>query len=394
MSSTPTAPRLSSERALFGVPADVHYLNCAYMAPLAPSVEEASVTGLQRKRRPWEIAPEHFFDQSERARRLFADLVVPGGDPHRVALVPAVSHAIATVVKNVTVSAGQTVVVLAEQFPSNVHAWRRKTRENDAELVVVPRPDSATPGSSWSTAVVDSIDSRCAAVALPIVHWTDGTLFDVAAIGRRCREVGAPLVLDLSQSLGALPFDQEAVQADAVISVGYKWLLGPYAQGAAWLSERFDDGAPLEESWIDRAGSQDFRRLVEPTDAYQPGALRHDAGERSNFALLPGFIAALELVHRFRPEGIQDYCRRLCSGLIERLAEHGWVTAPAGERADHLFGIRSPAGVDLDVLAARLRERQVHVSLRGDAVRISPHLWCDETDLAALEGVLTTAVTG
>ena len=66
------------------------------------------------------------------------------------------------------------------------------------------------------------VGARTAIVALPNVHWTDGTLFDLVAIGERCRDVGAALVVDATQSVGALPFDVAAVQPDVLICASYK----------------------------------------------------------------------------------------------------------------------------------------------------------------------------
>ena len=63
------------QRARFDLPNDVAYLNCAYMSPLMTSVVDAGRQGVDRKRRPWLLSPPDFFEESERARALFAQLV-------------------------------------------------------------------------------------------------------------------------------------------------------------------------------------------------------------------------------------------------------------------------------------------------------------------------------
>ena len=102
--------------------AGVAYLNCAYMGPLPRRAVEAGRNGLERKARPWEIGVPDFFEPLERARSLFAHLV--GGDADGVCIVPSVSYGIALAAANLPVSRGQTIVVLSEQFPSNVYGWR------------------------------------------------------------------------------------------------------------------------------------------------------------------------------------------------------------------------------------------------------------------------------
>jgi selenocysteine lyase/cysteine desulfurase len=223
------------------------------------------------------------------------------------------------------------------------------------------------------------------------VHWTDGTLFDLEAVGRRCREVGAALVVDATQSIGALPFDQRRVQADCVISATYKWLLGPYSLALAYFGPRFDDGTPIEESWIARERSRDFQRLVEYQDAYLPGAVRFDVAERSNFFLAPIAEASLKLILEWGPERVQAYCAQLTAAFLDEVAGLGYsVEAPAW-RAAHLFGLRMPERVDLHALRDALALSNVSVSLRGSALRLSPNVYNDEVDVGALLEVLRTA---
>jgi selenocysteine lyase/cysteine desulfurase len=379
------------QRDAFNLPKGVHYLNCAYMAPLPGAVEDAVIAGLRRKRVPATIHPQDFFDQSDRVRERFARLV-GASDPARVAIHPSASYGVATAARNVALDAGSAVVLLGEQFPGNVYAWRRLAAEAGARVRTVDRPDSATPGAAWNETLLGAIRDDTSVVAVPTVHWTDGTRFDLEAVGERCRAVGACLVVDGTQSVGAVPFDVERVRPDALIVAGYKWLLGPYSVALAWLGPRFDDGVPLEETWIARAGSEDFQGLVDYVDDYQPGAVRFDVGERSNFALLPGLRAGLDLLLDWTPAGIVDRVERLSAPLLERARALGFRVEEPRWRSPHLYGLRMPPGVDLTELKTSLAARDVVVSLRGTSLRVSPHVYNDEADMAALAAVLAEAV--
>jgi selenocysteine lyase/cysteine desulfurase len=229
--------------------------------------------------------------------------------------------------------------------------------------------------------------------ALPHVHWTDGTRFDLERIGERARQVGAALVVDGTQSIGALPFDVARVQPDFVACAAYKWLLGPYGIGFAWVGERFAAGEPIEQTWIGRAGSENFGGLVDYRDEYQQGAVRYDVGERSNFILLPMVITALEQVLEWSGGDIQAYCAELLAGPLVGAAALGFGVEQHAWRAAHLVGLRAPAGVSLDRLDAELRRARVYASLRGSALRIAPNLYNDAADAAALLSVLEAVVT-
>lgn len=384
---------LTCRKEDFSLPEELHYLNCAYIGPLPRAAEEAGIRGVRKKRVPTEIGPGDFFEESDRLRRRFARLV--GADsPERVAILPAASYGIAVAARNTPVGRGQNIVLTHEQFPGNVYAWRRVARDSGAEMRVVRPPEvggGESKGRGWSRRILEAIDEDTAVVTLGHVHWTDGTLFDMRAVGERAREVGAAFIVDGTQSVGALPFDVSELRPDALICAAYKWLLGPYSLALGYFGPRYDDGVPLEETWIAREGSDDFSGLVEYVDAYQPGAIRYDVGERSNFVLLPMALASLDLVLEWTPEAIQRYCADLTRELLDEAHALGFEVEPEGWRAHHLFGLRMPEGLELERVRRALDERDVVVSLRGSALRVGPNVYNDGEDAAALADALRAA---
>ena len=382
---------LPCQREAFSLPEDVHYLNCAYISPLPKAVEAAGIAGIHRKRTPTRLHAPDFFEESDRVRELFARLV-GAPEPNRIAMIPAASYGVAIAAQNLPVEQGQNIVLLHEQFPGNVHAWRRKAEVSGAEIRTVVPPEGPHRASGWNERLLEAIDRDTAVVTVPQVHWVDGTVFDLMAVSARAREAGAALVVDATQSVGAVPFDVKEIRPDALIVAAYKWLLGPYSIGAAYLGPRFDDGVPLEETWIGRERSEDFQHLVDYQSAYQPGAIRYDVGERSNFILVPMLAEALRLVLAWTPEGVEAYCRRLSEPLVREAAAIGFSVEREEGRAAHLFGLRTPEGLEPTALKAELEGRKIFVSLRGSALRVSPHLYNDENDVDALVEALRAAV--
>lgn len=378
---------IPNQRDLFGIPDGVAYLNLAYMSPLPAPVRAAGIAGVDSKRTPWATLPEHFFGASDRARAAFARLV--NGDVDGVALVPSVSYAIATAIRALPTRTG-AVLVLADQFPSHVYPWRRLTQETGARLITVPRPADM----DWTQAILDALAAHpdIGVVAVPNVHWTDGGLIDLVRVGEAARFAGAALVIDGTQSFGAMAFDVAAVQPDAIAAGGYKWLMGPYSYGFAWFAPHMRGGVPLEEGWVNRAGSEDFRRLVDYQDAYQPGARRYDVGERSNFILAPMAEAALTLLLDWGVPAIAETLSGMTDAIAERAEAMGLSVAPRALRGPHMLGLTFPEGVP-DDLPQRLAAEQVYVSVRGDAVRVGPHLHVTEADIDKLFNVLA-AVRG
>ena len=376
---------LGDQRDLFEMPEDVSYLNCAYMGPQLREAREIGERAVARKSRPWEVTPGDFFEDVETARGLFARLV--GGEADGVAIIPSVSYGIAVAATNVTVKEGEEILILEDQFPSNVYTWRELAEKRGAKLITVPRPEDY----DWTRAVLDLIDDRTAVVAVPNCHWTDGSLLDLVRIGRGAREAGAALVVDGIQSLGAWPFDVSEVRPDFLMASSYKWLLGPYGCGFMHVGAAYREGTPLEHNWINRRGSEDFSRLVDYTNDFGPGARRYDVGERSNFILLPMAIAALRRILSWGVGNVSETIGEL-TDLVEAGAEDlGVQTVPREKRARHMTGLKLGPDAPGD-LAARLAAQNVFVSVRGGSVRVSPHLYNTEADVgrlfAALEGVL------
>ena len=368
---------LPDQRHLFTLPDGVTYLNCAYLGPQLRSVTAAGLEAVAGKERPWELTPDKFFTGAEALRSTFASLA--GADAEGVAFVPSVSYGVGVAAANLPLD-GRSTLMLADDFPSDVYGWRAA-----GPIVTVPRPAD----SDWTSAVLAMLDERIGVVAVPHVHWTDGTLVDLVRVGARAREVGAALVVDATQSLGAFPLDIEAVKPDFLIAAGYKWLLGPYAFGYLWAAPAHRSGTPLEANWISREGSEDFARLIDYRDAYQPGARRYDVGERSNFVLVPMAQAALSQLLDWGVAEIAETAAALTSYLAEGAAGLGLDVAPAHLRGPHLMGIRFPGGLP-DGVAERLAADRIFVSIRGDSVRVAPHVYNTEADcdrlLAALKG--------
>jgi selenocysteine lyase/cysteine desulfurase len=374
---------LPSQRALFELPDDITFLNCAYMSPQLRSVREAGEVALGRKAHPWTVRAEDFFSGAEELRGLFASLV--GAEAEGVALVPSVSYGMAVVSANLRVREGQRLLVLAEEFPSNLYPWRELAKRTGGSVFTVPRPEDG----DWTRAVLGALDERTALVAVPNCHWTDGTWVDLVKVGARAREVGAALVVDATQSLGALPLSVEQVRPDYLVSAGYKWLLGPYSQGYMYVAPQHREGRPLELNWIARKGSEDFARLIDYQEEFQPGARRFDVGERSNFMLVPMAAAALRQLQAWGVGSIQETLRGLTRRIAQGAQALGLEVAPEAYRVGHLVGLRRRGGYAPDV-PARLAARNVYVSVRGDNLRVSPHLYNTEADADRLFNSLET----
>ncbi|MFZ2906728.1 MAG: aminotransferase class V-fold PLP-dependent enzyme [Cyclobacteriaceae bacterium] len=383
---------LTSKRAQFTLPRSVTYLNCAYMAPLMKTVEKAGIKGLRSKRNPVGIKPNDFYTDTETLRLEYAKLINTK-EANRIVTIPSVSYGLATVARNLHIKKEQHIIVAGEQFPSNYYPWQSLCEETGASVKIISAPENFVDrGKRWNERILEAIDSNTRAVAIAHFHWADGTRFDLQAIRQRTKEVGALLIVDGTQSVGAVPFDIQKIQPDALVCAGYKWLLGPYSIGLAYYGDYFNNGKPIEESWINRKDSEDFAGLVAYQRHYQLGMLRYEVGEHSNFILVPMMIKAIEQLNKWGVNRIQEYCQSITTESISRLRERGFIVEDEGFRGSHLFGIRLPAGVDLKAVKTTLLKHKVYVSYRGNVIRVAPNVYNTENDLQKLVRVMSSVL--
>ena len=373
---------LTDQKEKFNLEPGHTYLNCATMSPQLRSVEEIGIRHLVRKSNPYDITSVDFFTERALLKERFAQLIsAPGLE--NISIIPSVSYGLASVVKNIDFEAGDEIVLTEAQFPSNYYAWKALEAEKQVVIKVVKAPPLTQGRASlWNKAVLDAIHEKTKVVSLPQVHWADGTLFDLKAIRKKAHSEGALLIVDGTQSIGAMPFSVEEIRPDALICGGYKWLMGAYGLGLAYFGEYFFDGTPIENNWINHKGSEDFSRLVHYNPEFKTGAARYDMGESSTFILTPMLSEGIRQILEWTPELIQEHCARITGDRLNKLRESGYFVEEADGRANHMFGIYGTK--DLDQLKSRLLENKIHVSFRGEAVRVSPHLYNDERDIEKL----------
>jgi len=378
--------KLANQRYLFDIPEDISYLNCAYMSPMMRRVRDAGVAGLGQKCHPWKITPPDFFTGADALREAFATLI--HAEPDDIAIVAAASYGLSTAAKNLPLGNGQTVIVVEDQFPSNVYPWRERAMEVGASVRTLRRP---TDGDLTAT-VIGAIDKTTAVVALPQCHWIDGSLFDVERISAVCRDKAIGLALDVTQSVGALPLDVRRIQPDFLAAATYKWLMGPYALGLLYVSKRWqEEGRPIEHNWIHRKNSDNFARLVDYQDGFASGAQRFDVGERSNFALVPAAEAGIRQVLEWGVENIAETLGSMTQTIAEQAKTLGLDSVPGDRRAGHYLGLTLDSGLPDDLLT-ELAKRNVFVSVRGSSIRVTPHIYNHERDIERLVAALTDIV--
>ena len=379
--------KISCQRYLFNIPDEIVYLNTAYISPLSIKVEKAINEGCNLETQPWKIDPElHFFHYIKETKVIFANLF--NVSYKNISLIPSASYGISTAAKNIKLTKTKNkILILKDQFPSNVYPWMELVRMQEGVLEVIDVLNETT----LTEEIINKISEEVAAVAIPNIRWTDGYIIDLKRISSACRKLDINLILDLTQSAGAMQIDLNEINPDFAIVANYKWMLGPYSTGFLYISDQFIDGAPLEETWIGRKNSEDFSKLTDYQSSYNSNSIRFDMGQRANFSLLPGVKASLEQLHNWGIKKIESTLYNNNKIVCKGLSEIGFDILDEKNRAPHFISARLP-GLDGDLVIKILKQNKIFISERSGFLRITPHLWNNEDDFFKLIDCLKSII--
>ncbi len=378
---------LHCQQELFSLDPDVHYLNCAYKAPLLKSAEEAAKKALIRDRNPFKIQGPDFFEDAKIIRQEFAKLIQTKEE--NIAIIPSTSYGLASVFKNLKCGPGKHAYCIENDFPSDYLTIKKWCSTQNAELRTLSFPKGIEGDLRESSQIIiDSLNSDTSVLLMSAIHWMTGENYDLKAIGNKCEELGIYFVVDGTQFVGAMPINVEENKIDALICAAYKWLMGPYSTGLAYFHPKLHNGEPIEESWINRKGSENFANLTDYNLEYAEGAGRFNMGQYSNFILLPMLKSGLLQINSWQPKNIQDYCFELGKPLFKCLEKLGIQFESEAKRAHHLFGIPLDESINLDILKNKMAEERLILSFRGNNLRVALHLFNNKEDINALIRVL------
>lgn len=355
------------------------YLISASLGPLSRRARAAADEHLDLWSRlgPEELWMDHALPKLQECRELFAGLI--GADSDEVAVIPSISSGLSSIASCLSFDARSKVVLSDMDFPTNHYVWRAQQKRG-AKLEVVASPDGI---KIEAADVVAAIDEQTAIVNLNRVLFESSWIMDLPPIVEAAQRHGALVVVDDFHGAGVVPVDVHALGIDLYMAGALKWLCG--GQGIAFLYCRRDLIQQLEPGVVGWFGTK------EPFDFDRSGLdLRDDARrfETGTFALPQAWTAAagLGLILEVGIEAIRARNQELTRQIIER--GDGLGLGLLSPRDDEVRGglvrLRVPGGVEAAKDALRsLFERDVVLDQRGDALRISPHFFNHERDLAS-----------
>jgi cysteine desulfurase / selenocysteine lyase len=350
---------------------DATFLNFAAHAALPRVSIEAVQKSIAAKTQPHMVDDASFFRLAADLRKSLATLI--SGHPDEIALTSGAGAGLGVVALALKWSVGDEVMIARGEFPVHYASWKPMEAREGIKLVIVD------PQGRFITAddLIQSLTPRTRAISVSHVRFDDGSMLEVPALADACRSNGTLLILDVSQSCGAVPIDVRELGADFIVCAGYKYLLSPWGTGFLWVN-RTQTGRLLPGpcNWL----SQDvdtFAKLNYVDPAPSPTMSRWDAAEASslyNFNLTV-MEASLRFVLDAGVDSIREHTRALIDHLLHNLPSGCRAASPLDASRRGPFGsIDAGSRQATQALYEGLRSEKFVVALREGRIRVAPHL--------------------
>ncbi len=355
------------------------YFDHAAVAPLPAPSQQAIAHWVEQAAQEGDTVWPIWSRQVEKARALGAQLI--GAEPEEVALVRSTTEGISLVAEGFPWRAGDNVVTLANEFPSNLYPWM-----NLAARGVETRRVPVDDGRVELDRLAAACDSRTRIISVSWVGFLSGWRLDLDRVVELARGREALVFVDAIQGLGVFPLDVRATPIDFLAADGHKWLLGPEGAGLFYLRrEHLDLLRPVGVGWHSVVHATDYSHIEL---ALKPSAQRYEGGTQNMVGFI-GLARSLQLLLDFGTANVGRRVLEIADLACERLREVGGVVVSPhdGPHRSGIVAFELP-GHDAAQVRQRALAAGVVLSARSGKLRIAPHVYTSSADVERLISVL------
>lgn len=312
-----------------------------------------------------------WFDDADRIRARIAGFI--GCQAADIAFIHNASAGLSLLLGGLHWKTGDQIVTLEDEFPNHYY-YPSHLRGCGVEFVETP----------WD-GFYRSLSPRTRLVAISTVNYATGFRPPLEEISDELRRRGILLYLDGTQSLGALRFDVPRIRPDLFAVDAYKWLLSPNGAGFMYVSPQLRERlAPAVIGWRSHFDWRNHENLHHGMPQFAPEAEKYEGGMLA-FALLYAMDAVIEMMQAIGPERIEQRVMDLAGMTRDVLRNAGAsLAADRGPHFDSQVVTARFEGRDAPAIARQLKACNVLVAARHGNLRVSPHFYNNEADLARL----------
>ncbi len=372
------------DRSLFPALVPKAYLNHAAISPPSSVVQDAVAACLQHYTEQGMGAFATYLEQREDLRAALAALV--GVQSDEIGFVPNTSWGVVFAAMSYPWEAGDGVVLLDGEFPTNITPWQQAAELYDLKIHRLTASDFCTPDPGKGLAELDlALRGGAKVVAVSAVQFQTGLRMPLMAISALAHRHGASVFVDAIQGCGIVPLDFERLGVDMASCGSHKWLMG--LEGAGFVYVRRALGPKLRPrlaAWLSHEDGLGF--LFDG-----PGHLRYDRPIKTDASMIEGgayntlgFVAlhaSLGLIQAIGVPAIYEHVQAYHDALEPKLTALGLssLRSPSPGERSGVLAFDVPEAFEPTQLPARLAERGISASIPDGRLRFAPH-WPNALD--------------
>ncbi len=286
-----------------------------------------------------------------------------------IALLKNTSEGLSVIAYGLDWSAGDNVVIPAGEFPSNRIVWE-SLRQYGVETREVDIYSSQDP----EQALADTMDDNTRLLSVSAVQYSSGFRLDLAKLGEQCRRHDVLLAVDAIQQLGALEFDQQAIQADFIVADGHKWMMAPEGLALFYCKPTVRPQLNLKQ--------YGWRMIEDPTNFLQQDWAVADTAQRfecgsPNMLAIFALHASISLIKQIGKQSIEQsvlaHTGRINDYILNNKSYELLINTDPGRRSG-ITNFRHRA-LASDALFKQLTDQGIQCAQRGQGIRLSPHFY-------------------
>lgn len=376
------ARKFAEIRKLFPHTRDVTYFNSASFCPFATPVAEAIRENVELRLAADRDDTRLTHEVLDALPAKLAKLI--GARKQDIGLGGNTSFGLNIAAFALPLERGDEVLISDIEFPSAVYAFNGAARERGITVKLVKSHNREFDIAEFEQAIT----KRSRALVISSVQFFNGYQNDLKKLGDICRAHGMYFVVDGIQGLGVEPINVRRLGIDIFASGCQKWMLAPQGTGMYYVSEKMQSelGRPWA-SWHEVDWHMDFSDLFKFELPFFEDARRWQMGYYSVLNLL-GLNAAVDIISSLGVRNIQQHNRGLLDRLAAYLNDTPSFTITSNMNPKHRSSILTFACDDYERLHTQLLKHKIVCVRREGSIRISAHLFNDESDIDRLIAVL------
>ena len=363
------------------------WLNCAHQGALPRVAAAEAEEAITWKRAPWNMTTDRFTLVPQRLRQALSQLV--NAPIEEITLANSASYGLHLLANGMPWKAGDEVLVMYGDFPSDILPWLGLEAKGVKVRLIKPEHRVIQAND-----LLKNITPSTKLLCTTLVHSLSGYAVDVYALGEICRARGITFFLNVSQALGARRLDMASMPIDAITSVGFKWLCGPYGTGFCWMKPELRESLVYNQAyWLSMQTADDLAKEPGvPVVRTDLAGRRYDIFGTANFFNFKPWTASIEYFLSRGLDNIAAHSHELVSELIEGLdlKKYELLSPRSGPaRSTLVFVSHKEPARNNDIYEA-LRREKVFVAHRAGKLRFAPHLYNTREDIARALSVLNS----